>query len=326
MGPIRGPIRGPIARLALAAALLLSAGTAPAVGAATDLDGYRAALQAALAELDRGADDGPAGATERLRAIGAVTLPDGSAVDPDNGAVLAALEAHPPDTAAARARLRATLVELERARATPRLSADPGGSLRRVLARREFQPDEPGPVEALLAEVGAGLRDALRALFGDLGAQVPAGPDLGGARDWLLGGVVLMALAVALAVALSLRRAVGRSGARLASAPPARAAAVEMFAQAASLAARGEFREAARVQYLATMLRGEELGQLRFDRAMTNRELLERARERGGAEAAVRLRPLVEQFDRFWYGGAPGSSADYEALARLSAGAWAGSA
>src|SRR5205814_1054280 len=84
-------------------------------------------------------------------------------------------------------------------------------------------------------------------------------PDLGGARDWLLGGVVLMALAVALAVALSLRRAVGRSGARLASAPPARAAAVEMFAQAASLAARGEFREAARVQYLATMLRGEEI-------------------------------------------------------------------
>jgi hypothetical protein len=314
------------AAAALAAALLLAAGAAPRAGAATDLDGYRAALRGALAEVERDPASGPARASERLRALGRVALPDGGAIAPDNSAILAALDARPPDAAAAQAGLRATLAELDRSRAAPPLGAGADASLRGVLARREFLPDEPGPVERLRSWLATRLDEALRGVLGDVAPRLPAGPDFGDVRAWVLGAVVLATLAVVFYVALSLRGTVGRSGPRLADPPPARAAAVELFAQSAVLAARGEFREAARLQYLATLLHGEELGQLRFDRAMTNRELLERARERGGAEAAARLRPLIEHFDRFWYGGAPGTSADYETLVRLSTGAWAATA
>ena len=228
---------------------------------------------------------------------------------------MAALDAQPPDTAGALAGLRATLDEVS-GRARPRTGGEPEAELARVLSRREFLPERPGPLEALWPRIA----DWLRSLLGD--RNLPRGPSRDEAAPWLAGAAGLAALAVGLYVALSLRRTVAAASARLAPAAPARPAAADLFARAASLAGAGEYREAARHLYLATMFRGEELGRLRFDRALTNRELLARAREGGGPELVERLRPLVERFDRFWYGGALGSAAEYEALARLSAGAW----
>ena len=57
-----------------------------------------------------------------------------------------------------------------------------------------------------------------------------------------------------------------------------------------------------RYLYLAALLRLDERGLLRYDRALTNREYLERVRENPALRE--RLRPIVDTFDRVWYGHA----------------------
>ena len=59
-----------------------------------------------------------------------------------------------------------------------------------------------------------------------------------------------------------------------------------------------------------------------FDRALTNREVLEQVSGGDDTAAVQQLAPLVERFDRFWYGAVPCSSEDYADFARLAASAW----
>lgn len=58
-----------------------------------------------------------------------------------------------------------------------------------------------------------------------------------------------------------------------------------------------------RYLYLAALLRLDERGQLRYNRALTNREYLDRVQDNPHLQAA--LPPIVETFDRVWYGYAP---------------------
>ena len=96
-------------------------------------------------------------------------------------------------------------------------------------------------------------------------------------------------------------------------------------AEAERLFAAGEYRAALRLRYLATLIRWEEAGRLRFDRSLTNREVVARVTLQGDATLLEQIRPLVDRFDRVWYGGAPCTAEDYTTFASLADRAWEGS-
>lgn len=87
--------------------------------------------------------------------------------------------------------------------------------------------------------------------------------------------------------------------------------ATSAFAHAQQFANQGDYRSAVRQLYLATILQLDERGLLRYDRALTNREYLRAvARE---PQVLAALQPVVETFDRTWYGFESISRADFEA-------------
>jgi len=70
--------------------------------------------------------------------------------------------------------------------------------------------------------------------------------------------------------------------------------------QATEQADSGNYREAVRRLYLAALLHLAERELFRFDRSLTNREVL--GRVDASAPARAHLEPVVETFDRVWYG------------------------
>ena len=74
------------------------------------------------------------------------------------------------------------------------------------------------------------------------------------------------------------------------------------LSRAQVLAGSGDYRTAVRQLYLATLLMLDEQGKLRFDRSLTNRETLRALTKAGAPALADALRPIVEQYDRVWYG------------------------
>jgi hypothetical protein len=74
----------------------------------------------------------------------------------------------------------------------------------------------------------------------------------------------------------------------------------EAHAQATVLAQAGSFRQAVRHLYLAALLRLEEQGALKYDRSLTNREVLESVT--GQQDVQAQLEPVIETFDEVWYG------------------------
>jgi hypothetical protein len=283
---------------------------------------YRVAVTSALAQLEGAgtAEERAAAAASRLRSVGPVETTAGS-VEPDNRALLAALDARPPLLDDARARLSA-LAEALAERPAAEAPADADARLRQVLARGEFADAAPNPLQAAIDEALAGVRAWLRSWLPEAQVGPVRGPR---AEDLRLSLAIAGALIVLGVVGLLVAGVRANLGPRSVAAPAAPVRAVtweEAMAEAARLAQSGRYREAIRALYVATMLRGDALGQLRFDRALTNRELLATARARGGAALADRLRPLVERFDRLWYGGASGSAAEYEELRGVATALW----
>ncbi|MBP8251081.1 MAG: DUF4129 domain-containing protein [Herpetosiphon sp.] len=74
--------------------------------------------------------------------------------------------------------------------------------------------------------------------------------------------------------------------------------AIEKADQVATVEA--DFRKAVRYLYLSTLLWLEERGVLRYDRTLTNREVLSAVRP--NAMLHQRLSPVVQTFDSVWYG------------------------
>jgi hypothetical protein len=79
--------------------------------------------------------------------------------------------------------------------------------------------------------------------------------------------------------------------------------------QAQQLAAGADYRSAVRFLYLATVLALDERGLLRFDKALTNREVLRQSST--NEQLKGELSPVVETFDRVWYGLVPISDEQY---------------
>jgi hypothetical protein len=64
--------------------------------------------------------------------------------------------------------------------------------------------------------------------------------------------------------------------------------------------------------YLASLLKLDEVGALRYDRALTNREYVRQVSLKPALAAA--LWPVVETFDDTWYGFSPVTSEGYRAF------------
>jgi hypothetical protein len=299
----------------------------PASATSLDLDGYRQALQTALSDLQSG-QRSPDDVATTLKTIDAVTLPDGSTVTPDLSAIVDDLQP-PVDQASAEARLAALIEQLDHAESASAMNPnDATSSLNRVLARSEFQPRSDAKPQSLfgwlLHQAGRLLNPLLQ----------PLGRLLLDAVRWLTPSQALRTV-VAVVIGLvaltglgiwavrGLRRAFAPGVARLpVVAPGERLHAVDLRQEAEELAGKRSYRLAIRALYLAALLRLDERGVLSFERALTNREVLKNAGKHGSASLVERLAPLVERFDRNWYGAVVCTEDDYREFSRLSAWAW----
>ena len=77
-------------------------------------------------------------------------------------------------------------------------------------------------------------------------------------------------------------------------------------------AARGDFRGAIRMRYLAALKRFDEARVARFDRGETNWEHLARIRSSPTLPTGLDFRPATAAFDHYWYGFRPAGQADYD--------------
>lgn len=84
----------------------------------------------------------------------------------------------------------------------------------------------------------------------------------------------------------------------------------EAFTNAQQFANAGDYRSAVRQLYLATLLILDQRGKLKYDPTLTNREYLRQTASDPRANAA--LIPIVETFDRTWYGFEPISVEEFD--------------
>lgn len=77
----------------------------------------------------------------------------------------------------------------------------------------------------------------------------------------------------------------------------------EAIQRAQDASALQDYRQALRLLYLAALLKLDEIGALRYDRALTNREYVRQVIL--SPALAEALRPVVETFDDVWYGYRP---------------------
>jgi hypothetical protein len=308
----------------LALIVVLALAFAPA--SAADVDSYRASLESASESLSRSDPDVEAALSE-LRGIEPVTLDDGTTVTPDLTLVVAALEAEPPDVAAAQAGIDSMIDALDLAEAGG--VANPNGALStldEVLARDEFQPEpEEDESRSLWVRFLGWVNSVLDSFFGWLDRIIggQGGEGSPGSIALALAGILVIVGIVAFAVR-SVRESMTPGVTRLADGRSAEAhyTSAEARAEAERLFAAGEYRAALRLLYLATLIRWEEAGRLRFDRSLTNREVVARVTMQGDASLLEQLTPLVDRFDRAWYGGAPCTADDYTTFASLADRAW----
>jgi hypothetical protein len=307
---------------ALVLALLFALQVAPA--GAIDLDEYRATLESASASLtDNPAETDAVLAT--LRGIDSVTLENGATVAPDLALVIAALDAEPPDVDAARRGIETILDGIALGEVSNVDSERADALLDDVLARDEFQPEpdedeSPSIMSRILGWVNRQVESFFSWLDDILSGQGGEGSPASVALAVI--GVLAIVGIVAFAVR-SVRESMTPGVTRLGEGhAEEHYTSAQARAEAERLFAAGEYRAALRLLYLATLIRWEEAGRLRFDRSLTNREVVGRVTLQGDAALLEQLTPLVDRFDRVWYGGAPCTSADYTSFAALADRAW----
>jgi hypothetical protein len=310
-------------------ALLLSSPAIPAAAAPTlTLSQYRIGLgktraqAAALLRSPRGA----APASERALLLAAlpvqaqVQMPAGGLVSVDNRPLAQRLSQAltNPRPGARRAGLRqgiATLDRLLEATAPAVLVPEDGqtrSTLQRVLSQPEYDTREKGP--SWEERFVLWLSRLLDRLFPRSSRQ--PGENEAAAR-WMLAFVVLvlaiLVTRILLLVLPNLRRRAREEpelpvGALLVPREPD-----ALLAEAERRAAAGDYREALRLAYLATVTRLDRAGVLPEDRSRTHWELLRALRRSGRDPLYQQLAPLTLRLDERLYGGRTATMEDYQA-------------
>ncbi len=129
----------------------------------------------------------------------------------------------------------------------------------------------------------------------------------------LLLGLVMVTI-VGMIVVLTGRTFVPTSVASITSAEERNLSSAQSSQRAVEQAAAGNYRDAIRYLYLTTLILLDERGLLRFDHSLTNREYLQRL---GQSRLGTLLTPIVDTFDRTWYGHTLPTREEYERYASL---------
>ena len=281
------------------------------------LDAYRQLLSEAYAAAQRSDRIGLDDSAETLLATTGVELPNEDVVEVDNAWLRDALAQEPPDFPQIVASLGAILDALAQTR-TP-ADGDALQKLEQVFEVPPFKSREvPSAWTRFWSAVGRAIGNFFERLFDQLpqtnftppatnpaafGALTPVG--------WVL--LVLGALLILALIVYTLR------GVRRTVAAEARVraeveeeetiTAQEAGDRAKAAAQAGDYRTATRQLYLSTLLWLEERGLVRYDRSRTNREYLAQLRGKPTHDTFV---PVVETFERVWYGKRPLDAADFE--------------
>jgi hypothetical protein len=274
-----------------------------------DLEQYEAWVREAYSAARRNDRLGLEQVTPQLLATREVVLPGGERVPVDNAWLEAALAGPEPDLTVVAARLGALIDAL----AQPGQTAGDGAldALRDILGRPPFA-DEAAREPTWLERLFEWLANLLDQIFGPVVSGTAPGSR---ALGWgLLALGTLAVLGVVIYALLSLRRGIVRSASTADDDPEAGLTATTALQQASEIARSGDYRSAVRYLYLSLLLRLDERGLLRYDRTLTNREYL--AQVRPNAELHRRLVPVVETFDRVWYGHDPLDMAGFDAYRR----------
>src|SRR5262245_32705301 len=265
-----------------------------------DLPTYVGWVREAFAAAQRSDRLGLEQVADKLVATSSVRLPGGQSIGVDNSWLRAALKGDDPDLQAIAARLGAILDAL----AQPNSSA-PSDALERLKQILDNPPFKELPADPDAGRWWSDFWDwvgrVLEALLRPVGtAARPASETIG----WVIlvvGGLLLAGVMGYLL--LGLRRNLAAEARAAEDDPEAGLTARTALDQASEIARSGDYRAAMRYLYLSALLWLDERDMLRYDRALTNREYLERLRD--NAALRERLRPVVETFDQVWYGHAP---------------------
>lgn len=304
--------RLPLTRLALLGllALLCLPGTLQAQQAAEvpDLATYEGWLREARIAAQRRDRLGLEAVAERLTSIRGVrpvdaAADDGALLPVDNRWLAAALAVPDPDLEQIAERLGAVLDAL----VLPEDAAPADGlaRLEDILSRPPFAAEESesrdvsdNPIVRFLDW----LVDLIDRLFSPVTSTSSGNPAIGSLLGWVLIGICCLLVVGVLAYLLRSARSTLAHEAQAPSDddPEAGLTATGALQQASNLARGGDYRTAVRYLYLSALLWLDERGMLRYNRALTNREYL--ASLADNPELQRRLLPIIETFDRVWYG------------------------
>jgi hypothetical protein len=264
-----------------------------------DLETYAGWVREAFAAAQRSDRLGLEEVSGRLVATTSVRLPGEASIAVDNGWLRDALKEAEPDLPAIAARLGAIIDAL--AQPPSSAPADARERLRQILDQPPFKQPEPPQAPAWLRAFFDWLGRALESLFRPIGRVSAAN---GRAIAWVIGivGTVLL-LGVIVYLLRGLRRGMVADIHAADEDSEANLTAKTALEQASGLARGGDYRTAVRYLYLSALLWLDERNVLRYDRALTNREYLDRVRDNPALRA--RMAPIVETFDRVWYGHLP---------------------
>lgn len=286
--------------------------------ATVSLDAYRQLVNEAYAAAQRSDRIGLDDSAEILLATTGVKLANGDVVEIDNTWLRDALAQEPPDFPMIVASLGAILDALAQTR-TP---GDPNAlqKLTQVFEVPPFKSREvPSAWNNFWSGVGQAIADFFERLFNQLpqsniNPPTPAAPLAFGTLTPV--GWVLLVLGALLILALiiytlrGVRRTVTAEARVRAEAEEEEVMTVQEATDRTRVAAQsGDYRTATRYLYLSTLLWLEERGLVRYDRSRTNREYLAQLRGKPTYDTFV---PVVDTFERVWYGKRPLEAGDFE--------------
>jgi hypothetical protein len=190
-----------------------------------------------------------------------------------------------------------------------------GAALREVLARPEFQPPRPDPVQSLLARITATIGRVISGLFDRL-ADLPGGT----AVD------ILLIVGLLVAVTLLVYKAGGAVGRRRRSAPrtaPTAAAPqsvvettpAEWEALARRLAEEGRLREAALALYQSVLRRLVDAGSIRYHASKTPGDY---RREVGRGTLGGGFAAFVRSFEAVAFGRVAHDRGEFQTLLTMA--------
>ncbi len=274
-------------RLIVVLLALLVAWPAATMAQAPDLtvDEYAQLVREAFAAAQRNDEIGLREVATKLTALKSVAAADGSALPVNNQWLADELAKSAPNIRAIRERLGAQVEVLTLARTSA--PADQA-ALKAILAAPPFAEQAP--------------------------AEPPSAPSwsfwefLFGAGSAITGCLTVLAVIVVtgvigyviITIRNGMNRGVRRPAVNTAEHEERTLSSGKAIQRADEVAVEGDFRKGVRYLYLSTLLWLEERGVLRYDRTLTNREVLEAVPS--GSPLRTRLTPVVQTFDRVWYG------------------------